>query len=251
MMRFLRRRRTSADEPAPASEKGVESVDAGADATARAEAFWRRWDALLPEVSSALGDGEPHRVDHQLAEAVAAVHPNLHFSIERGEQAIYALVVSSQADPELRVYTDAWKAAAPTSDSLWEYHDAVPPVPDPTQVTVNLRGEQYPLADVRVAPQVDSAEGLVDVAVYHPGFAGMEDAAKAALTFLPLDATLGERLAADRIGRVETAEIEPQGAIGLLEFRDLVREFDDGATAEDADTTNGESGPNGDSHQRD
>lgn len=212
-MKFLRRR---------------ERVDVATDAEERAEAFWQRWQELLPEVSAALGDEAPNRVDHQLAEAVNALHPHLTFSIERGEDAVYALVISAQADPELRVFTDAWMAAAPMADALWEYHDAVPPVPDPTQVTVNLKGEPYPLSEVRVAPQVDTAEGLVDVAVYHPGFSGLEEAARTALTYLPLDVTLGERLAADRVGRVETAEIEPQGAIGLLEFRELVRGLDDG-----------------------
>jgi hypothetical protein len=226
MMKFLRRRKR-AENPDSTGGSSADGVDAAAEAAVRAEAFWRRWDdELQPEVSSALGDGAPQRIDHLLAQAVAAVHPDLQVSIERGMEAIYALVVSAQADPKLRAYTDAWRAAAPAADSLWEYHDSVPPVPDPTQVTVNLQGGKYPLADVRVAPQVDSAEGLVDVAVYHPGFVGLEDAAKSALTFMPLDATLGERLAADRLGRVETAEREPQGAIGLLEFRALVRELD-------------------------
>lgn len=141
-------------------------------------------------------------------------------------------MLSAQADPELRVFTDAWKAASPAPDATWEFHDAVPAVPDPTQVTINLHGQQYALSDVRLAPQLCEQEGLVDVAVYHPGFAGLEHAEQQALTFLPLDVALGERLAADRIGRVETAELEPQGAISLLEFRDMVREFDLTSTAD-------------------
>lgn len=242
MLKFLRRlvRRSGEDAAATPS-----AADVDADARARAEAFWRRWEELLPEISAALGDGAVNRVDHQLAEAVALVHPDLSFSIERGQQGIYALVVTARADPALRAYTDAWMAAAPRADSLWEYHDAVPPVPDPTQVTVNLHGQQYPLEEVRVAAQVDDAEGLVDVAVHHPGFAGLAEAERRALTFLPLDATLGERLAADRVGRVETAEQEPAGAVGLLEFRDLVRRFDAGEhhTGSDAADTTEAGGP--------
>lgn len=218
MLNFFRKLRPGAEKP---RESDVE-----ADAAQRAAGFWRRWEELQPEVSAALGDGEPQRVDHVLAEAIAAVHPSLVISIERGTDAVYALVVSAQADPRLRVYTDAWMAAAPRPDSTWEFHDAIPPVPDPTQVTLSLRGEKYPLGEVRVAPQADPAAGLIDVAVHHPGFSGLDEAAKDALTFMPLDAALGERLAADRIGRVESADTEPQGAIGLLEFRDLVRDWD-------------------------
>jgi hypothetical protein len=224
MLKFFRRRRQIQETGARNPESGA--VDVATDAAQRAEAFWKRWDELLPEVNAALGDGASHRVDHMLAEACAAVHPNLTLSIERGVEGLYALVVSSQADPELRPYTDAWKAAAPEQDSVWEFHDSIPPVPDPTQVTVNLHGQPYSLADVRVAPRVDEGEGLVDVAVHHPGFGALEEAEREALTFLPLEATLGERLAADRVGRVETADVEPQGAIGLLEFRDIVRSLD-------------------------
>lgn len=191
------------------------------DVTAAAAAFWKGWYELLPEVSAALGDREPHRVEHDLCQLVEALHPRLHFALERGRQAIYALVLSGQEDPELRPYTDAWKAAGPQDDAIWEYHDSVPPVPDPTEVTVNVGGRRVSLADVRIVAQID--EDVVDVAVYHPAFTDLDEAARTALTFLPLDAALGERVAAERLRRVETAESEPEGTVGLVEFRDLVR----------------------------
>jgi hypothetical protein len=194
---------------------------AGADVLA--ERFWCGWQEMLPEVASALGDREPGRVENQLCQLVADLHPRLHFAIERGQRSIYALVVSGQEDPELRPYTDAWRAAAPPDDAIWEFHDSVPPVPDPTLVTVNLGAHRIALADVRVVAQVDEDAGVVDVAVHHPAMADLEPASRSAITFLPLDATLGERLAAERLRRVETAVTEPTGTIGLLELRDLVR----------------------------
>jgi hypothetical protein len=193
------------------------------DPAARAEEFWQGWRELLPELSAALGDREPQRVENQLCDLVAAVHPSLHFSLERGRRAIYALVISGQEDPRLRPYTDAWKAHAPAEDAIWEYHDSVPPVPDPTLVTVNLGAHRISLADVRVVAQVDG--DLVDVAVHHPAMAALDAAARDAMTYLPLDATLGERLAARHLRRVETAETEPADTIGLMELRTLVHEL--------------------------
>jgi hypothetical protein len=191
-----------------------------------AERFWCGWQEMLPEVAAALGDREPSRVENQLCQLVAELHPRLHFAIERGQRSVYALVVSGQEDPELRPYTDAWRAAAPPDDAIWEFHDSVPPVPDPTKVTVNIGAHRIALADVRVVAQVDEADGVVDVAVHHPAMAALEPAARKAMTFLPLDATLGERLAGERLRRVETAETEPVDTIGLLELRDLVRNLD-------------------------
>ncbi|GLZ41667.1 hypothetical protein [Actinokineospora sp. NBRC 105648] len=187
--------------------------------------FWTSWHQQLPEVAAALGEGEPHRVENQLCDLVAQLHPDLHFSLERGNRAVYALVVSGQEDPDLRPYTDAWKSAAPPETVLWEFHDSVPPVPDPTLVTVNLGPHRVALADVRVHAQVDPDAGVVDVAVHHPVLAELDPAARRALTFLPLDVTLGERLAGRRLRRVETAETEPAGAIDLLELRELVHKL--------------------------
>lgn len=68
---------------------------------------------------------------------------------------------------------------------------------------------------------------MVDVAVHHPRMDGLA-AAKQAMTFLllislPLDATLGERLAGERLRRLATALSGPAGAITLLQLRELVR----------------------------
>ena len=158
----------------------------------------------------------------ELCEMVAAVHPDLQFALERGQRAIYALVVTGQEDPDLRPYTDAWRAAAPPDDVVWEYHDSVPPVPDPSEVTVNLAGHSIRLADMRVVAQVDEAAGVVDVAVYHPLLGELAEMERQTMTFLPLDATLGERVAGERLRRVETAVAEPENTITLLEFRELV-----------------------------
>ncbi|MFG1641076.1 hypothetical protein ACGFMK_12385 [Amycolatopsis sp. NPDC049252] len=218
-MRLFRRKSTAADPPDPRTAWPEQHVPE--DAAVAAETFWQGWYDLLPMVSAALGEGEPHRVEHELCQLVEALHPRLHFSLERGRRSIYALVVTGQEDPELRPFTDAWRATAPPDDAIWEYHDSVPPVPDPTEVTVNLGEHRISLADVRVVAQVE--DDVVDVAVFHPGFRDLDEAARQTMTFLPLDATLGERLAAERLRRVETAETEPTGAITLLEFRELVR----------------------------
>jgi hypothetical protein len=208
---------------------------------ARAERFWERWYELLPRINSALGDSEPKRIERLLCEEVAAIHPELHFSVERGQRAVYALVVTGQERPDLRPYTDAWQRAAPPEDMIWEYHDSVPPVPDPTEVTVNIGDHRLRLADVRVVAQVDRDAGVVDVAVHHPQLAALTDEARTAMTFLPLDATLGERLAAERLRRVEAAEIAPEHGITLLELRTIVR----GLAGQDADGNPMEHSPSG------
>ncbi|GLZ35435.1 hypothetical protein Lesp02_76220 [Lentzea sp. NBRC 105346] len=188
-----------------------------------AERFWERWQDLLPVLSASLGEGETHRVEEDIRALVAELHPDLTCSLEQGHISMYALVVTGQEDPRLRPYTDAWISLAPPSDMVWEFHDSVPPVPDPMLVTINLGERKIALADFRIVAQVDG--DVVDVAVYHPALASLDEAARRTMTFLPLDVTLGERLAGERLRRVETADLEPAETISLLELRSLVREL--------------------------
>lgn len=220
LQRWFRRSRASGEEvPDPRTPWPEQEIPA--DPVAAARTFWQRWSELLPEINAALGDREPQRIENEVAAAVAAVHPGLHFSLDRGQRAIYALVISGQEDPALRPYTDAWREAAPEEDTIWEYHDSVPPVPDPTGVAVNVGGKRIELGEFRVSAQV--VENRVDVGVYHPDLAGLDEATRAAMTFLPLDATLGERVAGERLRRVEAVDSEPPDSLSLLELRELVR----------------------------
>ncbi|WP_089299952.1 hypothetical protein [Haloechinothrix alba] len=221
---FRRRQRSTPTDPADTEvvdprtpwpqPDGPEAPDVAA------REFWRHWAELLPEISAALGEGKVQRVEHRLCELVAALHPDLQFSIERGVHAVYALVLSSREDPAVRPYTDAWIAAAPQPDAMWEYHDSVPAVPDPSEVTINVGEVRVALADVRVAAHVDA--DAVDVSVHHPLLGELDGSRRETMTFLPLEATLGERLAARWLRRVEVAVSEPANAMTLLEFRTLV-----------------------------
>ncbi|ACU39846.1 hypothetical protein KCV87_25720 [Actinosynnema pretiosum subsp. pretiosum] len=207
-MRWFRRKRP---EPPPAPVHLPNPAEA-------AVAFWERWHALLPRISGALGDGQPQRVEHELCELVASVHPRLEFAIQRGRRAVYALVLSSREDPVVRPYTDAWRAAAPHEDMIWEYHDSVPPVPDTDEVTVNIGEHRLPLADIRLLTE-PTDDGVVDVVVHHPVFADLGEDDRMRVAFLALDAALGERVAAGVVGRVELSLTDGPRSITLPQFR--------------------------------
>lgn len=189
--------------------------------------FWRRWHEVLPRVAALLGDGHSGHLDELVSELVAELDPRLRGSVERGAVASYALVVSGAEDPALRPVTDAWLRAAPAPDPVWEYHDSVPPVPDPTEVTVRLGARPVPLAGIRVATRVDDAAGLVDLVVHHPVFVDLDAETAEAVMFLAVEATLGERLAGSRLRRVVPSPTEPADAVDLMALRSVVNRLGD------------------------
>lgn len=185
--------------------------------------FWRRWHGLREEVTAALLRDRPELVEHAVGEAIAAIHPRLAWTLGDGNDAQLALVISTEGDEELRPFTDAWIAAAPR-DQLWEFHDAVPPVPDPTALSLGIGDRMADLSLLRMDVTVDHDHGVVHVRVYHPMMAELADHERTALAFVPLDAALGERLVESRIGQVEPTCTEPVDGLDLLALRELAND---------------------------
>jgi hypothetical protein len=209
VLKFLRPRRVRA-----AGSPVYEAVDA----------FWRRWVVLRPRVAAALDAGHTDMVEPMVAAAVGVLDPRLGWSVGTGERSRHALMVTGEGDAALRAITDAWLAAAPPADAEWEYHDAAPAHDDPSEVTLALGDLYVPLSEIRVAAQ--PAGEMLNVAVFHPVMARLHGADRDALSFVPLDVALGERLVERRIGRVEPVDAEPPNALDLLGLRALVASLD-------------------------
>lgn len=186
--------------------------------------FWQRWAVLRSDVAAALDADDTALVEPRVAAAVSALDPRLGWSVGTGERATYALMITGEGDQRLRALTDAWLAAAPPSDGEWEYHDAAPAHDDPSEVTLAIADHYVPLSEIRVA--VHLVGELIHVAVFHPLMAQLTGADRDALSFVPLDVTLGERLVERRIGRVEPVDAEPANALDLLGLRALVTSLD-------------------------
>ena len=207
MLRFLRGR---------GNRDAVESAEISV--------FWRRWSRLRHDVAAALDADKTHLIEPRVAAAVSALDRGLGWSVGTGERSRYALMVTGEGSARLRAITDAWLAAAPPADTDWEYHDAAPAHDDPSEVTLALGDLQVPLSEIRVGAR--PAGDLVDVVVFHPVMARLHGADRDALSFVPLDVALGERVVERRIGRVEPADAEPPNALDLLGLRALVTSLD-------------------------
>lgn len=197
---------------------------AGAGLAEAVDAFWWRWRMMRPAVAAALDADQTDRIEPMVAAAVAALDRRLGWSVGTGERSRYGLMVTGEGSATLRAITDAWLAAAPPADAEWEYHDAAPAHDDPSEVTLVLGDLQVSLSEIRVAAQPDG--DLVNVVVFHPAMARLRGPDRDALSFVPLDVALGERLVERRIGRVEPVDAEPPGALDLVGLRTLVSSLD-------------------------
>ena len=185
-------------------------------------AFWQWWVDEGRSRAVAVFDerADPRPVADDLVPRLRAIHHELDFETGTGHAARHVLVVTPAGDPELRELAERWLAAAPPVDDAFEYDTWRRPVADPEGVAVDLGDGRLALSDVRavLTPRGD----LVDVETWHPAFADLPDQARGQITFLLLDALLGERLVERRVGAVTWTTDEPADARPLLELRDLL-----------------------------
>ena len=119
---------------------------------------------------------------------------------------------SPRGRPGLRALARRVVLAAPEADETWSYVDARPPVRRSRGGRAQPRGlTDVALAEVRVAARMD--EGRFDVQVHHPPSPTSPSEARAQVTFLALDATLGEVDTELWLGEVQPVGVPAAGRV--------------------------------------
>lgn len=207
----LFRRRGSAADPAPDSAAGI------AD-------FWQWWTTQgAADVAAAIAARDPQRQAEPLSARVAVIHPALDFELGPGRLAHHQLAITAAGDPELRATARRWLRAAPAPDAVWEYVDLRQPSDDLAGQILEIGGRRMSFDEVVVAPRRRGAR--VDVTAYHPLFPDVDDGTRMQLTFLALDAALGEAEVETWIGEILAATHPPLDAFALQHLRSVVTDI--------------------------
>ncbi len=186
--------------------------------------FWAWWIAEGRAHAAAVFDEADatavRRLGDELAQRLREVGP-LDFETGQGRQARHVLVVSAGGNPDLRDLAARWRAAAPPADDAFEYADSRQPVRDPAGLAIDLGdGRRVDIASAVVATEVEGS--IVHVDVWHPVFGDLPDDARGKITFLFLDALLGEEVVERNVGAVAWVPPDGHATIPLLELRGLV-----------------------------
>lgn len=182
--------------------------------------------------TGALARHDPLSVSDQISRAVEGVHPELAWELSGGDVSEHVLVVTAAGNPDLRAEARRWLLAAPAADETWSYADFRPPVEDPEGIRLSSgNGPEIDYAQLRVTAR--KAGTRFDVTVFHPVFADLDPHARLQVTFLALDAALGEHDVELWIGEVNATEHSMVDAFGLSALRAVVRDLKAGHVDED------------------
>jgi hypothetical protein len=196
--------------------------------------FWAWWQTEGNEQTAlAIADQDPQRMVATLSKQVKAINDGLAWELGPGTENTHVLVVSSEGDPQLRGVARRWRRAAPVPDGLWEYSDTRLPVAEPAGVTLTLGEINIDLASATAWARVSGAD--LDLVVYHPAFAALEEQERRLAALLLLQTVLGESAVETWLGSVETAVEEPLDPVPLIGLRAVVRELTERFTDADGD----------------
>ncbi len=205
-MSFFRRRR-------PAAPDG----DIGA--------FWDWWAAEGRRLAEQSIDGqlEPEEFAATMTAQVQPLGP-LDWELAAGEVSKHILVIRSQGDAEGRAVARRVVLAAPDADETWSYVDTRPPAPEPESVVASV-GELQDIDFGRVQVSARLNSGRFDVQLHHPAFADLPEEGRSLVTFLALDAALGEVDTELWLGEVAPVEFPPLDGFGLTALRSVVQDL--------------------------
>jgi hypothetical protein len=195
---------------------------AGEDAITPFWEWWTNEGRFLAE-RSIDGGIDPDAFARTMADKVHTLG-ELAWELSAGEVSQHVLVITPEGDAAARPLARRVVLAAPEADETWSYVDTRPPVPDPEAVVLQTNETlDIVLSQVSVTARLN--DGRFDVQVHHPVFPDLPAEARGQITFLALDATLGEVDTELWLGEVVPVEFEPLDGFGLNALRSVVHDL--------------------------
>lgn len=193
--------------------------------------FWEWWaEHGRSSATRALASGDWAKIQSRLQERVAAVSPDLAWQIGPGDVSQNCLVISGGGVAEFRRLAQLCVDAAPPPDPAWEYAASRAATPGWEEAQLQLPdGDIVDISATMTYYEVDLEDWQrVHVRLWNPAIAAMAAGEeRAAVSFMVLDAVLGEDRVARWLGGLDVALEQPEHAVSLAPLVQLIQKLDE------------------------
>ena len=172
--------------------------------------FWKWWPSARDRIATSIVNGTfDNRLANEVNKNVNRVHPEMAWELQPGQQASHAFCLSSEGDPERRQFALRWLANAPKPDATWEFHASKQP--GKALMTLMVGGVAFDLEEMRASTVWNETRQQLDVRLWHPRFAEVDQQVRLQAAFLYLDHLLGEDDVERWIGAIELFDAPSDG----------------------------------------
>lgn len=187
----------------------------------RVAAFWGWFETVAPRFYDTIEAGECHALASEVSRKVSDLLPGLSWVFGPGaDGAGHSFTLSAEGIASRRFLTEYWLSQAPTLEG-WTFYDARQPG-SISGKSISIRDRTYAAAEVWLTPKINAEGQKIDITIWHPNFAELEQNQQHTILFLWLDEALGERGTSRWVGEIRISDQELKGAMPIGEFRDFV-----------------------------
>jgi hypothetical protein len=167
-----------------------------------AEIDGRRCAALQPTVSA--------KINELFPEFAWSFGPS-------AEASGHSFTLSGEGNPHRQLLAAFWLEQAPSFPG-WTFHASKQPTRDLSSLRLEIGDRAFDPLAFWLIPQVDETRERIDLTVWHPAFAELEERLRWTIIFLYLDEVLGEIGTQNWIGQIEPGEDRLSDAMPLREL---------------------------------
>jgi hypothetical protein len=189
---------------------------------ARVTAFWE-WFAqnakhFAEEIEAHRCEALQPGVDSKIEE----LFPGFVWSFGAGaEGGGHSFTFSGDGNPHRQLLAAFWLSQAP-SVAGWTFHAAKQPADDPAKLRLEVAGRSFDPLAFWVIPRVDETHERINLTVWHPEFADLDERLRWTVIFLYLDQVLGEIGTQAWIGEIDPGEDRLSDAMPLRELPSFI-----------------------------
>lgn len=192
--------------------------------------FWAWWLGHKDRLDEAIWAGTFDEQIDEITTALGKVDERLGWELAPGEESRNQLIITAGGDPEVRPLARRLLAAAPDADEAWSYSDMRPPRSLDSGLLIGESELVYGDATFIFKPNTHS----MDITIHHPLLASLPASDQVQISFMILDAAIGERATELWIDAVDNSPRPLPNAHHISELPAIVSQLE-GHVLEDGD----------------
>lgn len=181
----------------------------------RVTTFWAWWGKNADAYAASISAGKASDWAERIAEAVAAIDPDLAWETGPGRAADHHFAFSSEGDPIQRILVERILSQGPEASAAWEYYGARQRSDgDPVYSVKYDDGLVIDYKHMLIQIERDDDWRCLDLTLHHPEFENIDEDRAKSVVYLFIDRVLGEDEVERWIRYVDVSETKLDDGVG-------------------------------------